>query len=276
MNKEEETLKAIKILPKPNQISKDLTPILITILILIYRFRFLNRFQIQKLLNHKYHHRILIWLNYLTKEKYLKRYYYQKLAGTPSVYSLGTKARKYFKEHPEIKNVQISLLDRVWAEYKNSSLYKRHCLFLGDIYLSLVDLTTRAKSMLNFYTKVDLHFMKYMIFPRPDAYFSIAEQNSVTKRYFLDIFDYFNAKDFIERIDKYVYYFEKGFWQNNTNKPFPAILMISPTSSAKDYIEKKIKEILKVKNLYIPFYLTTYEEIKYKGINREVLHQVKL
>src|SRR3989344_4422935 len=39
---------------------------------LIYTFRFLNRLQIQKLLNHKYHKRIIDWLNDLVEKEYLE------------------------------------------------------------------------------------------------------------------------------------------------------------------------------------------------------------
>jgi hypothetical protein len=40
---------------------------------LIYKFRFLNRIQIQTLLNHKYHKRIIDWLNDLVGKEYLEK-----------------------------------------------------------------------------------------------------------------------------------------------------------------------------------------------------------
>lgn len=50
------------ITPKQQQIPK-----------LIYKFRFLNRLQIQRLFNHKYHKRIIDWLNDLVKKEYLEK-----------------------------------------------------------------------------------------------------------------------------------------------------------------------------------------------------------
>ena len=39
---------------------------------LIYKFRFLDRTQIQSLLNHHYHKRIIDWLNDLSEKEYLE------------------------------------------------------------------------------------------------------------------------------------------------------------------------------------------------------------
>jgi len=70
---------------------------------------------IQSILNHKQKQKIIIWLNQLTEQKYLKRYFDKKLATIPAAYSLGSTARKYFlKVKP--KDINTTLLDRVWRE----------------------------------------------------------------------------------------------------------------------------------------------------------------
>ncbi len=253
-----------------------LNPKLEEILLLIYRFRFLTTSQIQILLNHKYHSRINLWLNQLTTKKYLKRYYDLKFAGEPALYSLGTAGRKYFKTHQEIKGIKASLLDRVWTEYRNSLQFKRHCLLLADIYISLLGLTSKAKAKLGFYSKVDLFGMKFMVLPEPSGYFSLEDQNGVTKRYFLDIFDYFVPKDLFRRIKKYLYYFEKRYWQDHTDKPFPEIILVCPNKAARTYLEKTIKGNLEDKDFSLSFYLGLQEEIKAKGLIPETLHKVQL
>lgn len=255
--------------------SKKLKPKLEQILFLIYRFRFLNRNQIQTLLNHKHHHRINIWLNQLTAEKYLKRYYSSKFAGEPAYYSLGTAGRKYFKEQKDIKGIKESLLDRVWSEHDNSEQFKRNCMLLADIHLSLTKLTSEANAKLGFYTKVDLYGMKYMVIPEPSGYFSIEDSKGVTKRYFLDIFDYFNPKDHYKRIGKYFYYFEKGYWQNNTDKPFPEIIFVCSNKASKSFFEKTIRGRLEEKDLDMHFYLSTWKEVRQQGMTKQVLHKVE-
>ncbi len=184
-----------------------LKPKLEEIILLIYKFRFLNRNQIQTLLNHKHHNRINIWLNQLTEEKYLKRYYSTTFAGEAAYYSLGTVGRKYLKKFKDTKKIKEQLLDRVWSEHSNSDQFKRNCMLLVDIYLSLTKLTNEVNAKLSFYTKVDLLNMKYMIRPEPSGYFSIEDSKGATKRYLLDIFDYFIPEKHYERIRKYIYYF---------------------------------------------------------------------
>ncbi len=253
-----------------------LNPRLEEILLLIYRFRFLTTSQIQILLNHKYHSRVNLWLNQLTARNYLKRYYNLKFAGEPALYSLGTAGRKYFKTHKEINRIKLSLLDRVWTEYRNSSQFKRNCLLLADIYISLLSLANKAKAKLGFYSKVDLFGMKFMVLPEPSCYFSLEDQNGVTKRYFLDIFDYFVPKDLFKRIKKYLYYFEKRYWQDHTDKTFPEIILVCPNKAARTYLEKTIRGNLEDKDYSLTFYLALTEDIQQKGLNRQVLQKVEI
>lgn len=252
---------------------QKLSPTYEQILTLIYRFRFLNRNQIQIILNHKYHNRINTWLNELTNEKYLKRYYSQQFAGKPAYYSLGTSGRKYFKKQKS-EGIKEALLDRVWTEHKTSEQFKRNCMFLADIYVSLINLTKTNNAKLGFFTKVDLYGMKFMVRPEPSAYFSIEDQGGTTKRYFLDIFDYFIPLEHFKRVEKYIYYFEKGYWQNNTEKPFPEIILVCPNKASKTYFEKTIKGKLEEKGLDMNFYLTTWEEIRFKGLNKDSLAKI--
>lgn len=259
-----------------NKALEKLKPHFELILILLYKFRFLNRTQIQILLNHKHFNRIIVWLNYLTEEKYIKRYYSQKFAGVPAYYSLGTKGRKYFREHVKIKDIKLHLLDRVWTEHSNSFKFKKHWMFLTDMYISLLSLTTKAEAKLTFYSKVDLSGMKYLIRPEPDGYFSIQDKNGITKRYFLDIFDeYPNWNDITKRINRYFYYYKKKYWQDHTGKSFPEIIFVCPNNTVKNSINKYTSKILENQQVNIIFYLSTWEEIQKQGINRQVLHKIE-
>lgn len=123
------------------------------ILKLIYKFRFLNRTQIQSILNHKQKQKIIIWLNILTVQKYFKRYFDKKLATTPAAYSLGSTARKYFlKEKP--KDINLTFLDRVWRENGSTQKFKKHCMLVADIYVSLLNIIRKDnKGKLTFFSK---------------------------------------------------------------------------------------------------------------------------
>jgi hypothetical protein len=251
----------------------------INILILIYKFRFLNRSHIQTLLNHKQRNKIIIWLNELTEHKYLRRYYYPKFAGEPAAYSLGYMARRYFKEQ-KIKDINLSLLDRVWRESTCTQKFKNHCMLVADIYISLLNLikqTDGGKGKLSFYTKTDLKGVQYLILPEPDAYFSMEDAKGQIKRYFLDIFDDLPPRMVLrKRIKQYFSYFDKKYWQDNMKHDFPEIILVCPDTTSQNYLNNFIRRTLMEKMDNLGFYLALREEIQQRGISRGILHKVEL
>lgn len=241
------------------------------ILLNLYRFRFLNRNQIQQLLNHKKHNRIIKWLNELAKEKYVNCEFERKFGAIASVYCLGTRARKKLKNR---QNVKIKLLERVYQEKNSSSEFKAHNMAIADIYLSLTDLTKKHDAKLNFYTTVDLTDMKYLVLPHPDAFFSI-QQKEFTKRYFLDVFN-LNASEkwLYKRVKQYFKYYEEDYWQDHNKNPFPEIIFVCFDEKTKRNLIKNIKKGLEDEE-NLKFSLTTVEEIKSKGLRKEILHKAE-
>ncbi len=240
------------------------------ILLNLYRFRFLNRNQIQRLLNHKKHNRIIKWLNELTKEKYVIQEFERKIGAIPSVYCLGTKARKELKKRKEIKE---KLLERVYQEKNSSPEFKTHCMTIADIYLSLCNLTKKHDAKLSFYTIVDLTDMKYLVLPHPDAFFSI-QQKEFTKRYFLDVFNpQVSEKWLYKRVKQYFKYYEEQYWQDHNKNQFPEIIFVYFDEKTKKTLIKYIQKSLDYEE-NINFSLTSVEEIKTKGISKEVLQKI--
>jgi len=251
-----------------------------TILIYTYRFHYLNTIQIQKILNHKSKSNVILWLNYLSKNKYLKRYYVKKLVEEPAAFSLGTMGRKYFLEHKEINDINIPLLDRVWKESKYSVAYRKRWMLVGDIYLSLLNLVKsvdKGKGTLSFFTAVDLTGVQYMIHKEPDAYFTITDKKNNIQRYFLDIVkDYAAEKRWKARIKRFFDYYNSEDWQRNMKQEFPEIIFVCPNGYYKNKLNEFIKEKLSETNSELSFYLTTKAEIKYQGMTSGVLHKVEI
>jgi hypothetical protein len=263
---------------KPSLIKLKLKPQQVNILVIIYKFRFLNRSHIQTLLAHKQRNRVILWLNELTGNGYLKRYYSRKFAGKPAVYSLGAMGRRYLNENQEsLKDINVSLLDRVWRESACSQKFKNHCMFLADIYISLTNLIEKAdkgKGKLNFFTKTDLKGVQYLILPEPDAYFSIEDSKGLAKRYFLDIFDDLPPRMVLrKRIKQYFSYFENKYWQDNMKHDFPEIIIVTPDNTSKTYLNNFIKKMLEEETVDLSFYLALREDIKQQGLKGEVLHK---
>lgn len=238
-----------------------LTKKLSNIITYIYRFRFLSRDQIQRLLKHKYHSRIQSWLNKLVEDKYLVKFYDKSFISEPSLYCLGNAGRKYLKD---VKKIDLKPLSRVWKEKKYSKEFRSHCQLIADIYISL---SKQCKDKLKFYTKADLYGIDDLIKPTCDSYFAIDNQ-----RFFLDIFDDIRPVFMRKRIKEHLEYYNSDNWHDNTDKLFPSIILICPNRRIQSHLKFFIQNKLNGDDEPI-FYLTSKDQIK-EGFQIKNLYKV--
>ncbi len=242
---------------------EQVTPKQLTILLLLYRFRFLNRIQIQKLLNHKSPRRINTWLKDLTKRNIVGRKYSNKLLVNtrPAIYCLATKSRKILLTRP---NIQEKLLARVYRDKTRSNRLIDHCVFLADIYFYLLE-QTKAKK-LHFFTKADLATYYYLPSRRPDAYTAIEEKQTI--RYFLEIVDEETRRFMLRsKIAQYFDYADSNDWQKNTGHDFPSILIVCPNEITQNFLTRHIAQTLEEEPEEIDFFLTTKEMVRLTNMN---------
>ena len=239
-----------------------LTPKQLEILLLLYRFRFLDRIQIQQFMHHKNHRRIIAWLNDLTEKNIIGRHYSTKLKENtkPAIYYLATKSRQILLQEP---STDETLLKRVYRDKTRSKRLINRCLLVANIYFYLDKQTQETKDKLHFFTKTDLVSHYYLPYRRPDAYIAI-ESKKQTKRYFLETIDEGTPRFLLRsKIAQYIEYFENGTWQKRTGHPDPSILMVCPDESIKTFLRKHIAQILEEEaETEIDFYLTTKESIE--------------
>lgn len=239
----------------------------------LYTFRFLTRIQIQTLLGHKHFNRVIVWLNEMTDSGLIRKYYDPKKVTEPAIYSLGLKGRKYLKTNGE--NINTKVLDRVWREPKLSTEFKEHSLFIADCYLSLNAQSDENQATLHFYTKTNLQGMQDLLLPHPDAYIAIEESNGVIKRYFLDIFGSMPPRMLLrKRTKQYLDYFEDEIWQDDTDKPFPKIIFITPDQKSYKYLSKFIKSCIEDEE-EPSFFIGTKDNIKKNGFSSKTLEKVQ-
>ena len=114
------------------------------ILTLLYKYKFLNRIQIQQFLKHKDHRRINSWLKDLTEKEYVKRIwsnrYYERTI--PAVYYLAPNSLEYLSEKFLIKP---KYFQKIQEEVKSPETYVGHSLFLAEIGLSFLNKNTDEK-----------------------------------------------------------------------------------------------------------------------------------
>lgn len=240
--------------------TQKITPKQLHILLLIYRYRFLDRTHIQRFLNHKDRKRINVWLKDLTDRNFIGRIYSTKLKANtkPAIYHLATKSRQILLEREETSE---KLLQRVYRD-KNASLRLiHHSLLLADIYLLLSTKQAEAEK-LHFFTKVDLVNHYYLPYQRPDAYIA-SESKYETKRYFLEIIDEGTPRFILRnKIASLIEYFEDETWQNRTRHPNPALLFVCPNQASKDFLNKHIAQVLEEETSDLQFFLSLKSDIQ--------------
>lgn len=241
----------------------------LTILLLLYRFRFLSRIHIQSLLNHKNHKRIQAWLNSLVESEYIGRIYTRVVGANnvPAVYFLKTKARRMLKGQ---KGVQEPLLKKIYKESTRSQSFIDHCLFLADVYLHLQSTAKENQEALHFYTKTDLGAFGYLPLPFPDAYIALEASKKNIKRYFLDVIDEGVPRFAIrKKIERYFTYYDTNLWQKYHKHAFPKVLIICPTESLKKYLHKFITNKMEEETAEVDFYVTGKEKLEWERVEAD-------
>lgn len=250
-----------------------ITPKQLEILTLIYRFRFLNRHQIQTLLNHKDPKRINYWLKDLTEKNILGRIYSTKLKENtkPAIYYLATKSRKILLEQ---ENTNEKILRRAYRDKNASQKLINHSLFLADVYLLLKEQSLKNKQKLHFYTKTDLAEHYYLPYNRPDAYISL-KNKELTKRYFLEIIDEGTPRFMLrKKISQYIEYFDEGTWENRTLHENPSLLFICPNQNIYNFLTKHIAQVLEEETSDLQFFLSLKSEIQESGLTANTWHLI--
>ena len=211
----------------------------------------------------------------MTKKRIIARDFSEKFGENtkPAIYCLDIKSKEILLKHKDFKTL---FLHRIYDDKNSSRNFKNHCVLIADIYLSLLSLTKKNKTKLNFHTNIDLKGMQYMILSEPDAYFAITENKNLIKRYFLDIFDKSSSDKWsYKRVIQYFNYYSKNYWQDHNKNSFPEVILVFPNDKLKNNLEKFIKKKLMEEYADIPFYLSTWEEIKSQGINKDILYKVR-
>src|SRR5882757_7618522 len=113
-----------------------LTPRQQTILILLYRYRFLNRVQIQTLMSHKDYKRINAWLSDLRENHYVEWIYSTDFLekSKPGIYYLGLNGIRWLKEH---QDHPIEEYRKRYRESSRSQGFIDQCVLVADCCIAM-------------------------------------------------------------------------------------------------------------------------------------------
>ncbi len=248
-----------------------ITDLQLTILLLLYKFRFLNTHQIQKLLNYNYPQTVQLLLKDLREKRYVQyRDFDRKKFGDntkPAIYHLTKLARRRLKTH---KKCEITVLNRVYQEGEILIPFINRYIFLADLYLNLR--SQEGNENLKYFTQDELRNYDYFPKPLPDGYIAIKGKKK-TKRYFLFLLDERAPWYALEyKIKRYLDYVDDNSWAEHTDDPLPSFLLIVPHERFKKKIFNLISESMVTNG---SFYLTTKKNIQHNGFKGDVWEKVE-
>jgi len=216
-----------------------------SILTLLYRFRFLNRTQIQTILKHKHHKRIIDWLKDLNEKDYIGKIYSNKLGENtkPTIYYIGQNGIKYLRalEYP---TEQIKKLYR--EKERSENFIKKH-LLIADICLDLQSVSTdeiryAALTVSDFLNPgSNYNFLSEL---NPD-FALVKDSEDMKKYYLLEILEptlpLYSVK---KRIKNYFDFYFSNSWEDNTGEEFPKVILICETLPMVMGVRKIVKGLV--------------------------------
>ncbi len=258
-----------------------ITPKQQTILKLIYRYRFIERTQIQKFLGHKDKRRISSWLKDLKEKHYLEWVYESEdfIARTkPAKYYLGINGIRLLKQGDDYP---IDELRKRYRESSRSEGFQARCSIIADAALVL-----KAKSSESvryaWLTQADyadpdseLHFLTEL---GPHFFYAEKQKGKAKANYMLEVFDATLPRYRVRnRLKQYVTYLVEGEWASERSDAQPTARLVLPTLADLIYAKRRIRKLLEdewePEDVHIQ--LTTVEKIKTQGLLGNIWEEVK-
>jgi hypothetical protein len=278
------------------------------ILQLIYTYRYLNRIQIQILMNHKDKKTINMWLKDLTEKNYIHRIYSDHFLEKtkPAIYYLainGVRQLKTVETSDGNQYYPVEELRKRYREHERSQGFIDRSILVAACCISLQDKakqTSKLKLQYHCYTQADYvdedcgyHFLSEHETLRPSLCIVKQEQPKQARQntqdeqteeaaartnYLLEIFDSTLPRYGVKkRIKDYVQYLIDDEWDSGDNDPPPIILLVMPTLVDLIYAKRRTRKLLIdeyyetediPEDLHIRF--TTTEQLKQNGITANI------
>jgi hypothetical protein len=254
-----------------------LTPKQQKILKLIYRYRFLNRTQIQKLLNHKDKRRIISWLKDLRDKQYVDWHYNSTdfiAKSQPGIYYLALNGIRYLRNLNEYPNEELR---KRYKEPGRTQVFIGKCLLIADCCITL-----HAKSndgvrygcvLPADYVDPDseYHFLDEI---KPHLFFSKQQGNEATN-YLLENFEPTLPRyQLRKRLKDYVEYLASDWDENNGQAP--VVLFICPNVADLLYVKRRVKKLLDEEgpdeDLHVR--VTTLDKVQASGVASMIWEEV--
>lgn len=248
---------------------------------LLYRYRFLNRIQIQALLHHKSHKTISVWLQDLREKHYVEWIYSTDFTEKtkPAIYYLGINGVRYLRTAD--KEYPVTEIRKRYYESGRSKGFISRSIALADMLIELEQKSSESvlyvcQTMADYARPASaFHFMTKIDALSPDVCYT-KQEATATKTYLLNLLDATlpryrvrrRLKDYIDFLD---YDFDKWKRLSGTTKR-PTVLFICPNVAELLYAKRRTRKLLESvpdrKDIHIKF--ATLDEVKQSGVISKV------
>lgn len=268
---------------------------------LAYKFRFINRHQIQKLFGHKDPRRVNTWLKDLFEKKYLGRIYSHKLLENtkPAIYYLANNGILWvrFKKGEDYKaeneKLDFRLVKKFYEDKHASETFRNHCTTICEFYTQIREKEKASKKKFGyeFATKTEIRMYNQLRkdFDEkgdliPDVYLekfnNQDSKNEESIAFFLELFDVHVPRYALRyKVSQYIKFSEGGKWNSyaGSDGKFPTVLLVLANQQKINHLKKYIKKELE--GSYDPpgirFVLTTYKRAVEEGIGTDIWQEVE-
>ena len=256
------------------------------ILRLIYKYRFLDRTQIQKLLGHNDKKRSIAWLKDLRDKQYVSWIYdghnfAEKIK--PAVYFLNLNGVRYLRT---LKQFPAAELRKRYRESSRQPDFITRCRLLADCCLNL---ETQSKLIdgLKYSTIIaadyadpasNYHFLSELSPPLCFVKQQTTPGEVIVTNYLLEVFDATTPRYMVKkRLKDYVEYLADGDWERATGEAkSPNALLACPTTAELIYAKRRTRRLLEDSgddnNIHIRF--ATVQQIRLHGITGKIWEEV--
>lgn len=217
----------------------------LTILDLLYRFRFGTTELFTIALSTKHKNKMNERLKILLDQEYIGRHYEPtyRLQNKHASYYLLPKAMKVLRKLDD--KYSETTLRNIYKDKSASEQFITHNLTIFKIYC---DLKTKHGDKLKFFTKSQLKAYEYFPDPLPDAYFRIATNDDTNpdnepEQYFLDVLE--STRPFfvsVRKARRYIEYDESGEW-DDTGTSLPAVILVCDGETLRKRMEKQLARL---------------------------------
>lgn len=211
------------------------------ILKLLYKYRFLNRIQIQALLKHKDKRRIISWLKDLREKEYVDWHYNTTdfiAKSQPGIYYLSLNGIRYLRGLNEYPTEELR---KRYKEPTRTQGFINHCLLIADCTIALQNKSsgnvTYTIVLRADYADPDnkYHYLNEL---KAHLYFE-KQQGTTTTSYLLESIELTLPRyQLRKRIKEYVEYLAD---YSDTNPPIA--LFICPTTADLLYVKRRVKKL---------------------------------